>query len=223
MLSLMQGFVAWQHLVSCGTWAAFWADPFHKAARKTSAAFQKQDGGADFMRRLMKLFRFTQGPFKSSKFGKLKAESRDDLLQLLQKNPDHPILDTWVSGMARDGEGPFQAASCPQAAFDRTAAVESLRAQQGSWFPGLHTLPAFIGNFQGCWTKNVILFLPLPQVIRQAARARQLCEGQSLVCLVGQWGGLGQAVARALSLSRLQLLEGRSRSLELATCQRLFF
>ena len=77
----------------------------------------------------MKLFRHTRGPYKTSKFGKLISEARDGLLDLLAREPNHPILDPWLSGMARDAQ---TSSSCNDLEFTRARAIEELRAQKGS-------------------------------------------------------------------------------------------
>ena len=84
----------------------------------------------------MKLYRSTRGPYKTSKFGKLVSESRDGLLSVLRSDANHPILDPWIAGMARDTESPFgeSSAASDSSGFDRKRAVEELKSQKGYLF-----------------------------------------------------------------------------------------
>ena len=128
---MRQGFLAFQHLAWQDGWCVFWADPFHKAARKCSAAIRATDGGQEFVTKIMKLFRYTRGTFKTSKFGKIICEARSGLLDLLQREKDHPVLDPWLCGMSRDVESPFQGKDSLAPVFDRQAAIDCLLAQKG--------------------------------------------------------------------------------------------
>ena len=78
-----QGFLMWLHLSSCGVYITFWGDMFHKVARKTSLALSIPDHGAQFMRKVNRLFRMLRGPWGSGKFGKIHAEARQHLIKLL--------------------------------------------------------------------------------------------------------------------------------------------
>ena len=132
-LCTCQGYLAWQHLVHQQSWVVFWPDLFHKMARKTAMAMRMQEGGPDFMRKIMKLFRHTRGPYKSSKFGKLISEARDGLIDLLQRNPDHEILDAWMCGLAKDHESPLHNRHALADDFDRKAALDCLMEQKGAF------------------------------------------------------------------------------------------
>ena len=127
-----QGWIAWQHVVSQGGYVAWWSDIFHKAARKSSAAIRQQEAGEEFMRKMMRLFKYTRGPYKTSKFGKSLSEARDGLLEVLRTDKNHPILDPWIGGIARDEEGPLHKKSTVAGeAFAVDHAVAVLKAQKG--------------------------------------------------------------------------------------------
>ena len=91
----------------------------------------------------MKLYRFTRGPFKSSKFGKLISEARDHLLAILQKDRTHEVLTPWLAGMARDCSSPLRAASFDPDNFDHNTAYEFLKNEKGG---------------EGCWGRRFFCF-----------------------------------------------------------------
>ncbi|OLP83796.1 Protein-S-isoprenylcysteine O-methyltransferase [Symbiodinium microadriaticum] len=129
-----EGWIAWQHVVSQGGYVAWWSDIFHKAARKSSAAIRQQEAGEEFMRKMMRLFKYTRGPYKTSKFGKSLSEARDGLLEVLRTDKNHPILDPWIGGIARDEEGPLHKKSTVAGeAFAVDHAVAVLKAQKGRY------------------------------------------------------------------------------------------
>ena len=79
-----------------------WPDIFHKCARKAAAAIRALDEGQPFLKRLMALFRFSRGPYKSSRFGRTIADARDNLIHILQKNPEGDFVQMWLAGVAKD-------------------------------------------------------------------------------------------------------------------------
>ena len=91
------------------------------------------------MRKMQKLYRHTRGPYKTSKFGKLVSEARDGLIAVLQKHPEHHILDPWMAGMERDRERP-EHGSCVED-FNRSDALQNLLSQKGN---SPETLPCFM-------------------------------------------------------------------------------
>ena len=80
----LQGFLVWQHLASQNVWCVFWADLFHKVARKTTLALGTPENGSLFMRKVNRLYRMLRGPWGTGKFGKMMAEARDHLIKLLE-------------------------------------------------------------------------------------------------------------------------------------------
>ena len=82
------------------------------------------------MRKMQKLYRHTRGPYKTSKFGKIVSEARDSLIAVLEKNPEHNILDPWMAGMERDRENPLHAGFVED--FDRSAVLRNLVSQKGN-------------------------------------------------------------------------------------------
>ena len=129
--STRQGFIVFQHMCSQDLWACFWADPFHKCARKCTQAIRMTDGASDLLRAFMKLFRYSRGPYGTSKFGKLISEARDSLIRVLEKDPHHAILEPWLCGMGRDQESPFKASRAKSQAFDHGDAAAVLREHKG--------------------------------------------------------------------------------------------
>ena len=103
--SCLQGFVGWLHLCSLQLWVLMWPDIFHKASRKASSAIRRLEEGSSFLRRLMALFRFSRGPYKSSRFGRTIADARDRLAQVFRENPEDEFLQTWLPGIAKDRAG----------------------------------------------------------------------------------------------------------------------
>ena len=53
----------------------------------------------------MALFRFSRGPYKSSRFGRTIADARDRLAQVFRENPEDEFLQTWLPGIAKDRAG----------------------------------------------------------------------------------------------------------------------
>ena len=82
-----------------------WPDIFHKCARKAAAAIRALDEGQPFLKRLMALFRFSRGPYKSSRFGRTIADARDNLMHTLQRNPENDFVQMWLAGVAKDLAG----------------------------------------------------------------------------------------------------------------------
>ena len=115
---LLQGFVGFQHLCVQQLWALMWPDLFHKAARKASGAIRRLNEGLGFLRRLMALHRFSRGPFKSSRFGRIIADSRDRLADVLSEDPENGFVQTWLAGIAKDVAG---WANCEAGLTDFTA------------------------------------------------------------------------------------------------------
>ncbi|CAE6950908.1 unnamed protein product [Symbiodinium sp. CCMP2592] len=126
-----EGFVGWQHLCSQNLWAVFWPDLFHKAARKAGSAIRRLEEGPQFLRRLMTLFRFSRGPFKSSRFGRTVAEARDHLLRLLKEDPNSDFVQLWLTGMAKDEAGWCNVGGPASSDFSGTHAVALLEKRKG--------------------------------------------------------------------------------------------
>ena len=127
-----QGFVSWQHMLSQDIWALLWPDVFHKAARKCAQATRGLSEGPDLLRKLMRLFRFSRGPFQSSRFGKLVADARTRLTELLEENPDLEFAQMWIPGMARDQAG-LHGGALSVAEFETRDAVQKLRDRAGDF------------------------------------------------------------------------------------------
>lgn len=122
--------MAYQHLASQNTWVSWWSDPFHKAARKTALAIRLA-GCEPFVKSVMKLSRFTRGPFKSSKFGQLISDARSHILRVLRTGKDHDMVTPWLTGMARDCESPLRSSDFPAENFDHAVAYSLLKAEEG--------------------------------------------------------------------------------------------
>ena len=103
----------------------------HKVARKVSAAIRGTAGGTEYIKKMMKLYRFTRGPFKTSKFGQLVSDARTQLLDILQKDPNHPVLEPWLSGMSHDADNPLHPGTWDPCGFNRADAIKLLASQKG--------------------------------------------------------------------------------------------
>ena len=122
--SSWQGWVGFQHLSSQNLWVLMWPDVFHKAARKSSSAIRRLDQGSEFLRRLMALFRFSRGPFKSSRFGRLILDSRERLCELLQQDIENDFISMFLPGMAKDVAGWANCSSNLESGFDAHRALQ---------------------------------------------------------------------------------------------------
>ena len=104
-LTSLKGFVAYQHLCSQDLWVVMWPDIFHKCARKAASSIRRLENGSSFLRKLMAVHRFSRGPFKSSRFGRLIADSRSHLIRLLGEDNNCEFVQLWLTGMAKDLAG----------------------------------------------------------------------------------------------------------------------
>jgi len=120
-----EGFLVWQHLSSQHVWCVFWADLFHKVARKTTLALATPPNGSLFMRKVNRLFRMLRGPWGTGKFGKMMAEARGHLIKLIEKGEGEEIVDMYLAGCARD-------VGKDVATFGRQDILELLKKKQGS-------------------------------------------------------------------------------------------
>lgn len=79
----------------------FWPDMFHRFARRTAAALSSSDG-TDLLRKLNKLFKFSRGPYNTSKHGKVMESHRGHLIAALKSGAANELCDMWMAGVARD-------------------------------------------------------------------------------------------------------------------------
>ena len=79
----------------------------------------------------MTLFRFSRGPFKSSRFGRTVAEARDHLLRLLKEDPKTDFVQLWLTGMAKDEAGWCNVGGPASSDFSGTHAVALLEKRKG--------------------------------------------------------------------------------------------
>ena len=112
-------------------WILMWPDVFHKSSRKCSNAIRRLDQGSNFLRRLTGLFRFSRGPFKSSRFGRTIADARDRLTELLETNPEHEFVQLFLPGMAKDAAGLVNCGHCAQESYGVRHALDALKKRQG--------------------------------------------------------------------------------------------
>ena len=85
-----------------GCYCLFWPDMFHKTSRKVALAIQNSTEGKPLLKRLQRLFRFTRGPWSTSRFGKTLGEARAALLQALKNGNGLEVAEVYMSGVARD-------------------------------------------------------------------------------------------------------------------------
>lgn len=119
-------FLMFQHLVRLGSWVCFWPDLPHKFQRKQAAAIANSESATSKLKQFMKLFRSNRAPFSTSKFGKGLKEAKQRLLRALKQDPDHPILQMFMNGIARD-------VGCPDpSSFTASQAIRAIAIRAGS-------------------------------------------------------------------------------------------
>lgn len=123
-----QGFLAFLHLASCNVWIVFWADLFHKVARKTSKAINTADGGTGFLRKINRLFRMLRGPWNTGKFGRWLAEARGHLLKQLENNNEaaNQFVEKFLASIANDK-------GLDQESFNRATLIQALKKKGSFW------------------------------------------------------------------------------------------
>ena len=95
-------FLAFQHLVHLNSWVIFWPDLPHKFQRKQAMAISANETAKQKLKSFMKVFRSNRAPFSTSKFGKSLKECKQRLLRALKAEPDHEILQMFLTSIARD-------------------------------------------------------------------------------------------------------------------------
>ena len=123
--------MGWQHLCSQDMWILMWPDVFHKSSRKCCNAIRKLEEGSSFLRRLTGLFRFSRGPFKSSRFGRTIADAREKLTELLEANPEHEFVQLFLPGMAKDAAGLQNCGDAAHENFGVRHALDVLQKRKG--------------------------------------------------------------------------------------------
>ena len=79
----------------------------------------------------MALFRFSRGPFKSGRFGKLVADARSRLVEIMETNPEDDFVQMFMTGMAKDAAGMHNGGSGFFADFTSKHALNLLSSRKG--------------------------------------------------------------------------------------------
>ena len=126
------------HLASTGHWALFWPDLPHKFQRKQAMAVEACKTAKARMKQLMKVFRSSRAPFATSRFGKMLGEARGRLTRALKQDPDNPLLQMYLHGIAKDLDIPL-ADMTPEKAIQALASrkgrlhVKSCECKDARW------------------------------------------------------------------------------------------
>ena len=83
-----------------GLYTVFWADMFHRVARRTAGAIAV-GGAKSLLTKLNRMFRFSRAPFNTSRFGRSIQEVRKHLVESLRKGEAQDLIDMWLGGVAR--------------------------------------------------------------------------------------------------------------------------
>ena len=76
------------------------------------------------MKQLMKVFRSSRAPFATSRFGKMLGEARGRLTRALKQDPDNPLLQMYLPGIAKDLD-------IPLADMTPEKAIQALASRKG--------------------------------------------------------------------------------------------
>lgn len=78
-----------------------WPDLFHRVARRVAAALANSQAKG-LLKKLNKAFKFSRGPFHTSKNGSMLQQGRIQLIHALKKGQAHELAEMYLAGVARD-------------------------------------------------------------------------------------------------------------------------
>ncbi len=99
--SALQGFLAYLHMSSLGLYVVLWPDMFHRVARRVASALANSQAKG-LLKKLNKAFKFSRGPFNTSKNGSMLQQGRIQLIHALKKGQADELAEMYLAGVARD-------------------------------------------------------------------------------------------------------------------------
>ena len=108
---ILQGFLAFLHMSNMGIYAVMWPDMFHRVARRVAAALSGSKAGS-LLRKLNKVFKYSRGPFHTSKNGQAIQQARTSLVKALKQGQADDLAEMYMAGVARDLNIPLGDFNC---------------------------------------------------------------------------------------------------------------
>ena len=96
-----EGFLCFLHMSSLGLYTVFWPDMFHRITRRVAAGLGTS-GANKLLRKLNKIFKYSRGPFATSKNGRAIQECTSSLVSALKKGTAAELADMYLASIARD-------------------------------------------------------------------------------------------------------------------------
>lgn len=84
-----------------GLYVLMWPDMFHRVTRRVAGALAASSAGS-LMKKLNRMFKYSRGPFATSKNGRTLSQMKTELLSSLKSGVGDELAEMYMSGIARD-------------------------------------------------------------------------------------------------------------------------